>query len=328
MPQQLFSLLLLAALLQGCPSKGQTLSDGGGAAKSERMTIVVTTAMVGDLVRHVAGEHADVLGLMGEGVDPHLFRPTANDVGHMMTADLIFYSGLMLEGAMEQAFKNAANNGKQVSAVTSELPKDYLSFPEEFQGHPDPHVWNDPAAWHLCLDHIVDVLSKAKPQLSEEFRANAVAYREEIKQVDAYVKKIIATIPEEQRYLVTAHDAFAYFGRANGIEVKSVQGITTESESGVQDINNLVAFLVEKKIPAIFIEATVNEANMRAVMEGAGQKGWQVRIGGTLYSDSMGQAGTYEGTYIGMIDHNATTVTRALGGTAPEKGMLGKLDKK
>ncbi|MCL4170460.1 UNVERIFIED_CONTAM: hypothetical protein GTU68_008044, partial [Idotea baltica] len=227
--------------------------------------------MVGDLVKHVAGKHAQVIGLMGEGVDPHLFRPTTKDVGQMMNADVIFYSGLMLEGAMEQAFENAARNGKQVTAITSDLPKSYISYSAEFEGHPDPHAWNDAGAWHLCLDHIVAELSNADSEHAAEFKANAEAYREEIKKVDEYAKKVIATIPEDQRYLVTAHDAFEYFGKAYGIEVKAVSGISTESKPGVQDINNLVNFLVEKKVPAIFVEATVNEADIKAVVEGAAQ---------------------------------------------------------
>jgi manganese/zinc/iron transport system substrate-binding protein len=281
--------------------------------------------MVADLVRHVAGERADVHSIMGEGVDPHLFKPTGTDIGLMMRADLIVYSGLHLEGAMQSAFEKAAAAGRQAIAITAGLPQDVLRTSAKFAGHPDPHVWHDVSLWSQCLDEAVKVLSARLPDHADEFQSNAAAYRQELAGLDRYARECIATVPAERRYLVTAHDAFSYFSRTYQIEEKSVQGITTDSEPGVQDISDLVKFLVEHKIPALFVEATVNEANLRAVIEGARQKGWEVKVGGMLYSDSMGAPGTYAGTYEGMIDHNVTTITRALGGTAPEKGRLGKL---
>lgn len=289
------------------------------------MTIVVTTGMVGDLVRHVAGDRATVVALMGEGVDPHLFRPTSDDIGMLMQADVVFYSGLLLEGAMQTAFQRAARTGKPVVAVTAGLPPDLLRRSAEFEGHPDPHVWHDAGLWARCLDQIVDVLSRHDPEHAEEYRGNAEAYQRELERIDDYAREAVASIPEGRRFLVTAHDAFEYFSRAYGIEVRSVQGISTESDPGVQDINELVDFLVRNQIPAMFVEATVNVANVRAVLEGAQRRGWTVRQGGTLYSDSMGPPATYEGTYIGMFDHNVTTIVRSLGGSVPERGLNGKL---
>ncbi|SFJ47078.1 metal ABC transporter solute-binding protein, Zn/Mn family [Planctomicrobium piriforme] len=289
------------------------------------LNVVVTTSMVGDLVRHVAGDRAQVTALMGEGVDPHLYRPTSTDVGHMMKADILFYSGLGLEGAMQTAFESASKRGNTVIAVTDQLPKDVLHFPSQFSGHPDPHVWNDPGLWRKCLARVSEVLSEKDPEHAAEYRERAAAFDKELEALDQYAREAIATIPAENRYLVTAHDAFGYFSHAYGLTEKSVQGITTESEPGVQDINNLVDFLVQHKIPALFIEATVNAGSLRAVMERTKERGWTVAQGGLLYSDSMGTPGAYEGTYIGMIDHNVTTIVKALRGKAPEGGMQGQL---
>jgi manganese/zinc/iron transport system substrate-binding protein len=200
-----------------------------------------------------------------------------------------------------------------------------LRSPPDFAGHYDPHVWMDVAAWSQCVDHVAQSLAKFDPPHAEEYSANAKAYREELTKLDDYVRKSIKSIPEKQRVLVTAHDAFEYFSRAYKIDVKSVQGVTTESEAGVLDVNRLVDFLVERKLPAIFIESSVNAKNIEAVMEGTKSRDVVVRIGGELYSDAMGAEGTYEGTYIGMIDHNATVIAASLGGSVPEKGMTGKL---
>jgi len=316
--------LLMLGGMSGCDTTGN--SPPAGAASAQRpLNIVVTTSMVGDLVRHVAGEHAHVSGLMGEGVDPHLFRPTSRDLGLMMQSEIIFYSGLGLEGAMQSALERVQKNGKIVTAVTSQLPHDRLIFSKRFSNHPDPHVWNDAGLWAECLDEVVNVLSRAAPEHAAEFATNAENYRKELQKMDQYAHDSIASIPKESRFLITAHDAFSYFARAYQIEEKSVQGITTESEPGVQDINDLVDFMVMNHIPALFVEATVNAANLQAVIEGAEQRNWQIRKGGTLYSDSTGAPKTYEGTYLGMFDHNVTTITRELGGTAPLKGLNGRL---
>jgi manganese/zinc/iron transport system substrate-binding protein len=281
--------------------------------------------MVTDIVHVVAGEKADVVGLMGEGVDPHLYKPTRNDVKRLMDADAVFYSGLMLEGRMTDTFTQIGRGGKPVYAVTEKLDRDYLREPPEFQGHWDPHVWMDVSAWSQCVAFVADALAEFDPANAAYYRKNADTYRSELRQLDDDIRKVIASIPEQQRVLVTAHDAFGYFARAYGIEVKSVQGITTESEAAVSDINQLIDEIVERKLKAIFVESSVSAKNIQAVIEGAGKKGSNVLIGGQLYSDAMGKLGTYEGTYIGMLDHNATIIARALGGDAPEKGLNGRL---
>jgi manganese/zinc/iron transport system substrate-binding protein len=281
--------------------------------------------MVGDIVRQVAGDRANVTSLMGEGVDPHLYKPTRDDVAKLLAADTVFYSGLMLEGRMTDTFLKVSRRGTPVYAVTELLEEKYLLEPPGFAGHWDPHVWMDVAAWGKAVEAVAKSLAEFDPTNAALYRSNAVVYGAELKLLDEYAKKTLATVPEKQRVLVTAHDAFNYFGRAYGVKVMGIQGISTESEAGVEDINRLVKYIVDNKIPAIFIESSVSDKNVRAIIEGAKSRGWTLRIGGTLFSDAMGKPGTYEGTYLGMLDHNVTTITRALGGTAPEKGFKDKL---
>jgi len=318
--------LAIGLLCAGCTAQSSD-SEVAESARSDggRFKIVCTTGMVTDIVRQVAGERAEVEGIMGSGVDPHLFRPSTSDHSKLFAADVIFYSGLMLEGGLESALKKARERGKPAYAVTEEIDPSDVRHAEQFEGHPDPHVWNDVAAWSECVAFVAKALAEYDPVHAADYQRNAERYRAELAELAAYAKQVIASIPEEQRVLVTAHDAFEYFSRAYKIPVRSVVGITTESEAGVEDINALVNFLVEQKIPAVFVETSVNSRNIEAVIEGAAKHGWEVKIGGTLFSDAMGATGTYEGTYIGMLDHNATVVARALGGEAPERGLHGKL---
>lgn len=318
-------LILGVFLFSGCPKTSPEGTQPSSASGSKRLKIVTTTSMVTDMVRQVAGDHAEVTGLIGEGVDPHLYRPTSRDLGLMIQSDILFYSGFGLEGGMQAAFQRVEKQGRTVVPVTRSIPPANLIYTDPARTYPDPHVWNDAALWAECLKEVVSVLSQADPDHAADFQANAEEYRLLLERLDDYARQSIATIPDESRYLVTAHDAFAYFARAYGIQERAVQGISTESEPGVQDINNLVDFLVTHRIPAIFVEATVNSSHLQAVLEGARLRGWMVKEGGTLYSDSTGNPGTYVGSYLGMFDHNVTTITRALGGTAPEKGLNGTL---
>lgn len=281
--------------------------------------------MVTDIVRVVAGDRAEVVGLMGESVDPHLYKPTRNDVKELTNADVVFYSGLMLEGRMADLFASTSRKGKPVYAVTEGIDETYLREPPEFAGHYDPHVWMDVSAWSRCVEFVAKSLGEFDAPNSDYYRKNAADYCEQLARLDDYIRKVIATVPREQRHLVTAHDAFGYFSLAYDIPVRSVQGISTESEPGVDDINKLVDFLVSNKVKAIFVESSVPRRNLEAVLEGTARKGVEVKVGGELFSDAMGKPGTYEGTYIGMMDHNGTTIARALGGEAPVKGFQGKL---
>jgi manganese/zinc/iron transport system substrate-binding protein len=318
--------ILLFGMFAGCdrPASSGTNSSTQPARKYP-YNAVTTVGMVGDIVQQVAGDKAKVSTLMGAGVDPHLYKPTRNDVASLLDADVVFYSGLMLEGKMSDTFVKVAASGKPVFAVTQLIDEKFLLEPPEFAGHFDPHVWMAAPGWMKAVEAVAQSLSKFDPANASLYQENAAKYLAELKKLDGYAHKAIASIPKEQRILITAHDAFNYFGREYDIEVKGIQGISTESEAGLQQINQLVDLIASRKIKAVFVETSVAEKNVRALVEGAAQKGVKVDIGGTLFSDAMGPAGTYEGTYIGMIDHNVTIITRALGGEAPEKGMQGKL---
>ena len=309
--------LLVAAALSGCSNQNEPTESG--------YRVAATVGMIADIVRAVAGPNAIVEGIIGEGVDPHLYKPTSNDVKALQAADLIFYNGLMLEGKMGDVLVRLAGSGKRVSAVTEAIlnQSDYVITDEA--EHYDPHVWMDVRGWMEAVQMVEKVLSEYDPPRAETYRQNAAAYLDQLGKLNTYAVSSISSIPESKRVLVTAHDAFNYLGRAYGIEVRGIQGMSTESEAGVKDIESLVDFLVSRQIPAVFVESSVSDKNVRALLEGAAAKGHQVVIGGELYSDAMGPAGTYEGTYIGMIDHNVTTISRALGGTAPEKGFQEKL---
>lgn len=319
------SWLVAAAALLGAAALPFTADAADRKPLPSPYTIVTTCGMVTDIVRTVAGEKATVNGLMGEGVDPHLYKPTRDDIAALVKADMVFYSGLMLEGRMTDAFLKVSRRGTPVFAVTELLDEKFLLEPAEFAGHTDPHVWMDIQGWMQAVQVVGTSLAESDAPQAAYYQANAKAYIARLAQLDAYAKKATASIPSERRVLITAHDAFNYFGRAYGIEVRGIQGISTESEAGVADINKLVDFLVEKKIPAIFVESSVSDKNIRALIEGCKSRGHTVKIGGELFSDAMGKPGTYEGTYMGMMDHNVTTIVRALGGEAPERGFQGKL---
>jgi len=281
-----------------------------------QMNVVCTTGMVGDLVRQVGGDRVKVTTLMIEGVDPHLFKPTRDDVARILKADLVFYSGLHLEGRMEETFEKLSSKGKSITPVTSEIPEALLLKEGAVV---DPHVWMNPALWASCTKTVSDSLGKKDPEGAAIYAANATRYATQLQSLETTLRSLIATIPDDQRVLITAHDAFQYFAKATGLTVMSVQGLSSSSEAGVADINRLVDAIVTHRIPAVFIESTLSEKNIRAVMEGAASRGFEVKLGGMLFADSMGKAGTPEGTYIGMIEHNVTTITQALGGRIPTK---------
>ena len=298
---------------------------GGAGARSYPYRISATTGMVADLVRQVAGDRGAVTAIIGEGVDPHLYVPTRSDAAALMEADIVFYSGLLLEGKMTDTLIRVARSGRPVHAVTELVDESLLLQPEEFAGHFDPHLWMDAAGWIHAVDAVAAALAAFDPAAESGYRERAAAYTATLEELHAYARRVLGTIPEPQRILVTAHDAFNYFGRAYGLEVAGIQGMSTESEAGLDRINRLVDLLVARGIGAVFVETTIADRNVRALLEGAAARGHRVVVGGELFSDAMGQPGTYEGTYVGMLDHNVTTVARALGGTAPEGGFQGRL---
>lgn len=317
--------ILTAVLLtSGCdqstlPNRGTDVGDRVGPIQ-----VVATVGMVADIVREVGGDHVQVMQICGSGVDPHLYKATRDDVAALSKADMIFYSGLMLEGKMTDTLVKMARS-RPVIAVTESLDESILLEPEDLQGHYDPHVWMDVSAWSSCVSVVCEALSEFAPSHATEFAANAEAYREQLKALHEYGVKSVASVPQDSRVLVTSHDAFNYLGRAYGLDVQGVQGISTESEAGLQRVGELVDALVAKNVQAVFIESSVPRKSIDSLIEGAKSKGHEVSVGGELFSDAMGNNGTYEGTYVGMLDHNITTIVRALGGDAPVKGLNGKL---
>ncbi|MCH2248902.1 MAG: zinc ABC transporter substrate-binding protein [Cognatishimia sp.] len=290
----------------------------------DRLNVVATTGMIADAARQVGGDLVEVQGLMGPGVDPHAYRQTRSDIVAMTRADLVLWHGLYLEAQMEDFFTDLAAK-RNVVEVAAGLEKSLLRGHDDYDDKFDPHVWMNPDIWALIVGQVQSALTAAQPESAAIFAANAEIHLEEITRLSGYAKSALASVPEQSRVLLSAHDAFGYFGEAYGFEVLGIQGISTESEAGLNRISELVDLLVSRDIRAVFVETSVSDRSMRAVIEGAAAKGHTVSIGGELFSDAMGQDGTYEGTYIGMIDHNATVITNALGGDAPLRGLNDKL---
>ncbi|WP_299694293.1 zinc ABC transporter substrate-binding protein [uncultured Tateyamaria sp.] len=288
------------------------------------LNIVATTGMIADLARHIGGDRVTVQGLMGAGVDPHAYRQTRSDIVAMTRSDTVLWHGLYLEAQMEDVLADLGRK-RPVIAVAESVDKDLLLSHEDYAGRYDPHIWMDPDLWVRCVPGVVAALSDLAPDARDLFEANAAAFVTEARALGAYARGVLEQVPAEQRVLLTAHDAFGYFGAAYDFEVMGIQGISTESEAGLNRIGALVDMLVERRLPAVFVETSVSDRNVRALVEGAAAQGHTTRIGGALYSDAMGPDGTYEGTWFGMIDHNVTTIARALGADAPAAGRLGKL---
>lgn len=309
------ALPLIAALL---------VMAGAAGAGERRLEVVATTGMIADTLREVGGERVSVQSLMGSGTDPHSYRQTRSDVKAMAKADAVFWNGLNLEAQLKSFLFRLASR-TPVYAVAEAVPPSRRLRDEEYENQPDPHVWMDPQRWVLVAEAIRDALVELDPDGRSGFHERADAYISELQALHEYATKVLGSVPEPARVLVTAHDAFGYFGDAYQYEVKGIQGFSTESEAGLARIESLVNELVERQIGAVFVETSVSDRNIRALVEGAGARGWDVQIGGELFSDAMGRDGTYEGTYLGMIDHNITTIARSLGGDAPAEGRLGRL---
>ena len=272
--------------------------------------VVTTTTMITDLVKYIGGEHINVQGLMGSGVDPHLYKASEGDVTKLSNADIIFYNGLHLEGKLVEVFEKMTS--KKTVAISDALDKNTLIGSEYFASNYDPHIWFDISYWIEVAKYVTQTLSEEIPEKKTIFEANSLAYISELKALKVTIEQTIAQLPEEERILVTAHDAFNYFGRAFKFEVVGLQGLSTATEAGVQDVQKLSAFIIEHKVKAIFIESSVPKRTIEALQASVKSKGHEVNIGGTLYSDALGDAGTVEGTYIGMFKYNVNTIVNAL----------------
>lgn len=303
---------LLLLLLAACEPAGRTLpgDDLGGRP----VDVVATTSMIADLARHVGGERVAVTGLMGPGVDPHLYKASEGDVTRMAGADLILYNGLHLEGKMTELFEQMPQRGIPTVAVAEAVPVEERLASATYAGNYDPHVWFDVALWRRAATRVAEALAERDPQHAATYEANRAAYDAELAALQAYVTQRVAEVPAAQRVLITSHDAFGYFGRAYGFEVEGLQGISTAAEAGTGDVQRLADLVAERRIPALFVESSVSPRGIEAVREAVRARGHDVRVGGSLYSDALGSPGTPAATYVGTVRHNVDTIVTALAG--------------
>jgi manganese/zinc/iron transport system substrate-binding protein len=296
---------LVLVLAAGC--------GGGGEARASEgeLQVTTTTTMVTDLVREVGGSKVEVTGLMGPGVDPHLYRASQRDVLALSEADAVFYNGLFLEGQMVEIMEKV-DRQKPAVAVTEDIPREELLASEDYDDQYDPHVWFNVGMWRTSVGPVVETLSELDPENAGYYERRGAAYERELAELDREVEREISSIPEDRRVLVTAHDAFRYFGREYGMEVRGLQGISTEAEAGTGDVSGLADYLAEEEIPAIFVESSVSPRSIRATQAATEARGWEVEVGGELYADAMDEPGTRAGSYTGMIRENVDTITEAL----------------
>ena len=297
-------MLLCALIATACGPPEQEASNG-------RIKIVATTGMVADLARNLGGDRVEVTGLMGPGVDPHYYKASQGDLARITDADIVLFNGLFLEGKMEGIFAKMARS-KKVVAVAGGVDEKNLRRPPEFLGHFDPHIWFDVSLWAQTVEVAVASLSELDPEGVEVYRRNGEQYRARLDALHQWVIEQVGQIPEQQRVLITAHDAFGYFGLAYGFEVVGLQGISTVAEYGVNDVTQMVDRIVERQVKAIFVESSVPARSIEAVRQGCLNRGFEVVIGGTLYSDAMGGAGSGADSYVGMVESNVNTIVGAL----------------
>ena len=303
-------------LIAGCPAQsarqpGQ--APPGGFSTAEPLRVVCTIGMISDVTEHIGGDYVDVYWMMGAGVDPHLYQAKPSDLDALIGADLILYNGLHLEASLGRVLERVAEQRTAV-VVSHGIPPERLRHPPHFEGHPDPHIWFDVSLWELAAEAIRAALCEADPPHSEYYSARAAEYQTELHELDDYVLSRVGELESEQRILITAHDAFGYFGDRYGFDVRGLQGVSTDAEAGTGDVQELAQFIADHKLRAIFVESSVPARNVEAVQAAVRSRGWDVAIGGELFSDAMGDAGTAEGTYLGMVRHNVDTIVDALKG--------------
>ena len=303
------ALLGAALVLAAC---GQPVATSGRPDLSGRpIRVVATTSMIAELVRNIAGDRADVTALMGPGIDPHGYKASEGDVMTIAEADVVFYNGLHLEAKMADVLERIEGRIETV-AVTEAIPRERLVQSPQFPGSFDPHVWFDVLLWAEATKRVADALAELDPDHASTYRANERTYLARLAELDREVRALVARVPPAQRVLVTAHDAFNYFGRRYGFEVRGLQGISTAAEAGAGDVQDLADFIAKRRIRAIFVESSVPQQTIRAVQEAVRSRGFDVEIGGQLFSDALGDRGTPEGTYVGMVRYNVRSIVEAL----------------
>ena len=307
-------LILLTLCLQSCGASKEQNEQDSAADGTRPIQVVTTTGMIADLVRSIGGDAVQVHSLIGVGIDPHLYKPTRDDVTALLGAQIIFFNGHHLEGRMGEVLEKAGKDRPTI-AVAESITPDQLLYPDGVDEYPDPHLWLSPRLWGECSNTVLEGLTSLRETDAAIFKSNHETLLEECTRLEDFGRRSIASIPAESRVLITSHDAFSYFGRAFDIEVQAIQGISTESEAGLADLESLVNMVVARNIPAVFIESSVPRRSIEALIEGAAAQGHTVVIGGELYSDSMGPKNTPEGTWFGMVTHDIETVARGLGGS-------------
>ncbi|WP_025742544.1 metal ABC transporter solute-binding protein, Zn/Mn family [Aquimarina pacifica] len=298
------TLLFIAITLFSCKKEVKN--------KNQKLTVVTTTSMITDLVKNIGGNAIDLEGLMGSGVDPHLYKASEGDVSKLVNADVIFYNGLHLEGKLVEVFKKMGSQSTKTIAIGECITKNELIGSDYFASNYDPHIWFSVQNWKTVTSFVIDKLSSIDPKNATTYESNGKIY---LKQLDELQKKLntkIASLPKEKRILVTAHDAFSYFGASYDFDVVGLQGLSTATEAGVQDVQKLAGFIIEKKVKAIFVESSVPKRTIEALQAAVKSKNHEVSIGGTLFSDALGNSDTIEGTYIGMFEYNVNTIVNAL----------------
>lgn len=303
----------IALFLSGCnTTTGQTNTESNGKdSTKETIQIVATIAQIGEPMKIIGGDRVEVQSLMGPGVDPHLYKATQGDITTLQNADIILYNGLHLEGQMGEIFSKLKET-KTTLAIGESIEEERLLKGKE--GAIDPHIWFDLDLWREALNSATEELKKYSPKDADYFEQNKQNYFKKLDELKAEATEKLSSIPKEQRVLVTAHDAFGYFGRMYDIDVIGLQGLSTEDEVGLSDIQSTVDLLIEKQVPAVFVESSINQNSIQAVIEGAAKEGLKVELGGELFSDAMGKEGTDEGTYLGMYRHNVNTIYQGLTG--------------
>ncbi len=277
------------------------------------LQVVTTTNIVGDLVENIGGERVEVRSLMGPGVDPHLFKASARDVTRMASAEVIIYNGLHLEGKMTDVFEEMRERGiPTIALADAAVPKALLRESELFQGNFDPHIWFDVALWRRAALQLAAELGRLSPEDAGYFEGRAHFYATGLDSLEAQVRRQVERVPTERRVIITSHDAFGYFGRAYDFEVRGLQGISTATEAGTADVQDLANLVAGRRIPAMFVESSVSPRGIEAVREAVRAKGFEVAIGGTLYGDALGVPGQEAGTYVDMVRHNVATIVAAL----------------
>lgn len=303
----LAALALAVGTLAGCAAESAQPDDVSGRT----IRVAATTNFITDLATVIGGDRVEVTGLMGPGVDPHLYKASAGDVATLREADIVFYGGLELEGRMTDLLDELGETRPTV-AVSRDMPEDRLRRPSEFEGKYDPHVWFSVPLWEFAVDAIAEGYAELDPGDADAYRERAATYLGEMRALDAWTREQLDRVPERSRVLITSHDAFGYFGEEYGFDVVAIQGVSTQTEATTADIERVAGVIADRGVKAVFVESAVSRQTIDAVLAAARRRGQQATVGGELFADAAGDAGTPEGTYLGMVRHNVELISQGL----------------